>query len=106
MVPPPSVLRGCKNGTATRQYAACPLVAKSHLYKFTVTRPQVGSTFAELGRGLMDTQAERREPMLWWIAGADSRILTECPRADQIFVQHLGISLIGAFVFVFLISAI
>jgi Domain of unknown function (DUF4407) len=47
-----------------------------------------------------------REPKLWWVAGADSRILAECPRADQIFVQHLGISLVGAFLFVFLISAI
>jgi len=54
----------------------------------------------------MDTQRKLAEPMLWWVAGADARVLAECPRADQIFVQHLGISLIGAFVFVFTISAV
>jgi Domain of unknown function (DUF4407) len=54
----------------------------------------------------MDTERTRAEPLLWWIAGADARVLAECPRADQIFVQHLGISLIGAFVFVFTISAV
>ncbi len=54
----------------------------------------------------MEALTRVREPRLWWVAGADSRILAECPRADQIFVQHLGISLIGAFLFVFLISAI
>jgi len=54
----------------------------------------------------MQTRTTICEPKLWWIAGADSRILSECPRADQIFIQHLGISLIGAFLFVFLITAI
>lgn len=54
----------------------------------------------------MEALTRVREPKLWWVAGADSRILAECPRADQIFVQHLGISLVGAFLFVFLISAI
>src|SRR5262245_55643490 len=57
-------------------------------------------------RGAMDTQRRLAEPKLWWVAGADSRVLAQCPRADQIFVQQLGISLIGAFVFVFSISAI
>lgn len=54
----------------------------------------------------MDTSKDVRVPALWWIAGADSRVLAECPRGDQIFVQHLGISLIAAFVFVFLISVV
>ncbi len=53
----------------------------------------------------MDEKAEFHEPKLWWVAGADSRILADCPQGDQIFIQHLGISLIGAFFFVFLISA-
>ena len=39
----------------------------------------------------MEALTRVREPKLWWVAGADSRILAECPRADQIFVQHLGI---------------
>ncbi len=47
-----------------------------------------------------------RAPILWWIAGADADILTQCPRGDQIFVQHLGLSLIGAFAFVFLITTV
>jgi hypothetical protein len=38
---------------------------------------------------------------LWWVAGADSDILLECPKADQVFVSHLGIALICAFLFVF-----
>jgi len=54
----------------------------------------------------MDDSRKRREPLLWWIAGADARVLAECPRGDQVFVQHLGISLIGAFAFVFAISTI
>ena len=41
-----------------------------------------------------------RKRLLWWIAGADQKILAECPEADQIFVQHLGISLSIAFFFV------
>jgi hypothetical protein len=57
-------------------------------------------------RSAMLNLEKKREPLLWWIAGADGRILRECPRADQIFVQHLGISLVGAFGFVFLISSI
>src|SRR6185295_4119058 len=52
----------------------------------------------------MDVKDKLREPILWWTAGADSRVLADCPRGDQIFIQHLGISLIGAFLFVFLIS--
>ena len=54
----------------------------------------------------MEIQAKLPEPRLWWIAGADARILAQCPRADQVFVQHLGISLIGAFLFVFLITSV
>lgn len=54
----------------------------------------------------MDEEKRYREPRLWWVAGADSEILAGCPRADQIFVQHLGISLLAAFAFVFLISTI
>jgi len=54
----------------------------------------------------MDNARKPREPLLWWIAGADSRVLAECPRGDQVFVQHLGISLIGAFAFVLSISTI
>jgi Domain of unknown function (DUF4407) len=54
----------------------------------------------------MARQRPKRRSFLWWVAGADQQVLTECPRADQVFVQHLGISLIGAFVFVFAITAI
>ncbi len=48
----------------------------------------------------------RRAPILWWIAGADADVLAECPRGDQIFIQHLGLSLVGAFAFVLIISAV
>jgi hypothetical protein len=54
----------------------------------------------------MNSSNLTKEPTLWWVAGADARILAGCPRADQIFVQHLGISLIGAFIFVFLITVV
>jgi hypothetical protein len=47
-----------------------------------------------------------RTPWLWWVAGADADVLRQCPRADQIFIQHLGLSLIGAFLFVFAITSI
>jgi hypothetical protein len=53
-------------------------------------------------------QWEERRPrgrFLWWIAGADQKILAECPQADQIFVQHLGVSLSIAFFFVLLCTA-
>ncbi len=41
-----------------------------------------------------------RRRFLWWVAGADQKILAECPEADQIFIQHLGVSLTMAFFFV------
>jgi Domain of unknown function (DUF4407) len=55
---------------------------------------------------VMARRSPKRRSFLWWIAGADQHVLAECPRADQVFIQHLGISLIGAFVFVFAITAI
>jgi Domain of unknown function (DUF4407) len=51
-------------------------------------------------------QKDRRAPILWWIAGADADVLAECPRGDQIFVQHLGLSLIVAFLFVLVITSV
>ena len=54
----------------------------------------------------MESQGPVRRSFLWWIAGADEEILAECPRGDQVFIQHLGISLIGTFVFVFVITGI
>jgi hypothetical protein len=51
-------------------------------------------------------QKGRRTPVLWWIAGADADVLAACPRGDQIFVQHLGISLVIAFLFVLIISSV
>ena len=54
----------------------------------------------------MARRKPKRRTFLWWIAAADQHVLAECPRADQVFIQHLGISLIGAFVFVFAITAI
>ncbi len=47
-----------------------------------------------------------RTPWLWWVAGADADVLRQCPKADQVFIQHLGLSLIGAFLFVFAITSI
>lgn len=52
----------------------------------------------------MDTRAKPREPKLWWVAGADADILSKCPRADQLVIQHLALSLIGAFLFIFLVT--
>jgi hypothetical protein len=46
------------------------------------------------------TEPGNRKRTLWWIAGADQKILAECPEADQIFIQHLGVSLTIAFFFV------
>lgn len=56
--------------------------------------------------GVSSAPKRRRAPVLWWIAGADADILAECPRADQIFVQHLGLSLVGAFLFVLIITSV
>lgn len=49
-----------------------------------------------------EAREARREHgrFLWWVAGADQKILAQCPQADQIFVQHLGVSLSIAFLFV------
>ena len=47
-----------------------------------------------------------RTPWLWWVAGADANVLRQCPKADQIFIQHLGLSLLAAFLFVFAITSI
>jgi hypothetical protein len=46
------------------------------------------------------TEPRVRRRFLWWVAGADQKILAECPEADQIFIQHLGVSLTIAFFFV------
>jgi hypothetical protein len=46
------------------------------------------------------TEATDRRRILWWVAGADQKILAECPESDQIFIQHLGVSLTIAFFFV------
>lgn len=53
----------------------------------------------------IEARADLREPKLWWVAGADARILARCPRADQLVVQHLALSLIGAFLFIFLVTS-
>lgn len=45
-------------------------------------------------------EPSNRKRILWWIAGADQKILAECPEADRIFIQHLGVSLTIAFFFV------
>jgi len=52
---------------------------------------------------MADKEHNRR--FLWWVAGADQKILSDCPKGDQVFIQHLGISLIVAFFFVWLATS-
>ena len=60
--------------------------------------PWVTLTDNSGGEPMAETRTRKR--FLWWVAGADQKILAECPEADQIFVQHLGVSLSIAFFFV------
>jgi hypothetical protein len=46
------------------------------------------------------TEPDNRKRFFWWVAGADQAILADCPESDQIFIQHLGVSLTIAFFFV------